>query len=130
MLTTKRVLKAISARSQSWKRGLYAIAALGMPALMAMAPTQAAAQNSLDTAPLVAVDPASDFFAEYLPFSGSGTNSFQDIFNHVVARDLMIGLMLAIAVAMVVGASYLWRENVNHLRADADSKKRKALDIF
>ncbi|MBB4123456.1 hypothetical protein [Martelella radicis] len=117
-------------RSKASRRWLAAMAFMGMPALMAMAPLQAAARTGFENAPISAADPASTFFSEYLPFSGSSGSAYQEIINHALARDLLIGAMLAIAIAMVAGASLLWRENVNHLREDADRKKRGALDIF
>lgn len=128
MWATTQMLKAV--RQARWKGGLLALAMLGTPALMAMAPFPAAARAGIDAAPLAAADPASSFFSEYLPFAGSSGSAYHDIIGHALARDLLIGAMLAIAIAMVAGASFLWRENVNHLREDADRKKRGALDIF
>ncbi|TNB48357.1 hypothetical protein FF124_08480 [Martelella lutilitoris] len=128
MWTKTDMLKA--ARTAKWKRGLSALALLGTPALMAMTPFPAVARTGLDTAPLAAADPASSFFSEYLPFAGSSGTAYHDLLSHALARDLLIGAMLAIAIAMVAGASFLWRENVNHLQKEADRKKRGVLDIF
>ncbi len=128
MWTITDMLKA--ARPAKWKRRLSALALLGTPALMAMTPFPAAARTGFDSAPLAAADPASSFFSEYLPFAGSSGATYHDVLSHALARDLLIGVMLAIAVAMVAGASFLWRENVNHLQEDADRKKRGTFDLF
>nr|WP_272212255.1 hypothetical protein [Marinicella sp. W31]MDC2878167.1 hypothetical protein [Marinicella sp. W31] len=122
------MLKTIR-RSGVLQRGLRVLAIIATPICVALAPLQAVAQETMVSAALNGSEASTGFFSPYLPFPGNSDNALASLSTHVAARDLMIGLMLVICVAMVAGASYLWRENVVHLQADVKRKKRKFFDM-
>ncbi|WP_180897545.1 hypothetical protein [Martelella soudanensis] len=128
MRMVKRVANRIARRSIFVKRGILALAAL--PILTAFAPAQASAQQQLQTVPLQGTDTAAILFEGYLPFSSPGGSALQGFLTHTAARDLMMATLFAICLAMVIAASYLWRENVNHLKADAERRQRNDFDSF
>lgn len=110
------------------KRGLLAAAVLAAPPLLiALAPAHAFAQERLQIAPLQGTDAPAWLLSDYLPFSSPGGATLQGLLTHTAARDLLMAVMFAICIAMVFGASYLWRENVNRFKADAERKQRNDL---
>ena len=121
----RMVHKAAKRVVRAFKRRSYLLAA----GFAALAPAGAFAQERIQSAPLSA-DTAQDMLMSgYFPFSTSaGGDLLQGLMTHTAARDLMIAMMFAVCLAMVFAASYLWRENLNHLKADAERKERNRLD--
>ena len=117
---TKRVAKACN-------RKTYAAAAV----LLTLGPVSAFAQERLQTAPLEAANTPLFSYDGYFPFSTSaGGGLLQGLLTHSAARDILIATMFAICLAMVFAASYLWRENVNHLKSNAERQQRRRMDGF
>lgn len=124
MKTIKQVLAGFL------KPSLKRWAAAGMVVFL---PGAASAQQIIPAIPTGGPDSSVLIFGDYLrlPVTAPSSQTLQGIFTEALSRDLLIGLMLAICVAMVIGASYLWRENVDHLRADAErQKQRETLDLL
>ncbi|WP_292056160.1 hypothetical protein [Martelella sp.] len=128
MRMVKRMARGIARRSIFIKRGIFAFATL--PVLTAFAPAGASAEQSWQAAPLSGTNGGAMLFDGYLPFSSPGGSALQGLLSHTAARDLMIAAMFAICLAMVFGASYLWRENVSHLKADAERRQRNEFEDF
>ena len=128
MRMVKRVASRIARRSIFIKRGIFALATL--PVLTAFAPAGASAEQTWQGAPLPGTNGGAMLLDGYLPFSSPGGSALQGLLSHTAARDLMIAAMFAICLAMVFGASYLWRENVSHLKADAERRQRNDLEDF
>lgn len=124
-----QVKQALS--TKALRRTTYSIAPI--PVIAMLAPHQATAANesmnalsgqSLSSSPALV-------FSDYLNFTTStNANSIGNLLSENFARDAMIGAMFAICIAMIAGASFLFRENVNHIRLIAEEKKRNGLGDF
>jgi len=112
-------------------RTLFSITAI--PVIAMLAPSQAASANSsihalsgqtLSNSPTL-------IFNDYLNFAPkNNAQALGSLLSESLARDIMIGAMLAICIAMIAGASFLFRENVNHIRSEAEARKRESLCDF
>lgn len=130
MRTMTRMARGFVRHSAAIARGFYAMALCAVPAWMALAPAQAAAQETYRAAPLGLAEAQSPLFDGYFALSSSGGSWLQGLLTHTAARDILIAAMFAICIAMIFAASYLWRENVAHLQADVEKKQRDKLDMF
>ncbi|TPW31753.1 hypothetical protein FJU08_08405 [Martelella alba] len=111
------------------------LASLG---LLAAATPALAAPVDHHIAPLTQADgvtalqhPSALLLNYYLTFpQGATIAAPEGLTSDMLTRDLVMGLLMATFVAMVLGASFLWRESMSSLRKDEERRNRDAAGLF
>ena len=132
MKTIKQAVARNISRLKLLKYRLLApvFAASAVGGLVSLFPVQAAAATAPAPMTIESAGGTLMLFGDYFRFPAASdvAGQSQNLVSDIMARDVMLGLLFAICVAMVIGASYLWRENVNRIEADVQKKKRGTFD--
>lgn len=134
MKTIKQAAARRVSRLKLLKRRLLApvFVASAFGGLAMALPTQAAAATAPAPMTLESAGGTSMLFGDYFSFPVASDIARQShhFVTDMMARDVMLAVLFAICIAMVIGASYLWRENVSRIEADVQKNKRNTFDSF
>lgn len=128
--TSVRLVTSALRRTKKLKYALVSVAAVPFIALATAAQAHTTPDMVSGLGGNSMSGTSSMFFNDYFDLSQatSAFRPFSNLMYNDVARDIMIAILMAICIAMVTGASFLWRENAIHLRSDVEKEKRRRLN--